>query len=400
MPSISIIFLFITFTTLLNGIFAQTVPVLTWKNFDGQSHQLIPSLKIQDESLFQQQIADLTDQFNAKTIVLTVDSYRPEYFKIKLGEQQCYSDIASFPNKYYAPSVINPIRSLRRLNQTSIDVDVLADNELSESVNNEKIIFINIPRQENDQSRAAYDCRINRIAAALNEQYQNEHVVFILTAQRSDEKIISRKVRQAPATTDNKADTQPQKFYNDTNLLVYIDKLTKKPKDAKQDETEFDVDSFSVSNINETGKSLNINIKGGDINIALTLAEWGSYWMLTEVTINEKRALVSDEIYGMNGGSYHCAPRIKLIATENKDFVFIGIKGLQIQLNFGKEPLQGFGPPHDCVGFTSAPIWAGLFIIFLLLIILATGLSWIMDIRTMDRFDDPKGKTITVSATD
>lgn len=48
----------------------------------------------------------------------------------------------------------------------------------------------------------------------------------------------------------------------------------------------------------------------------------------------------------------------------------------------------------------SPAIWAGLFITFMLLIILSVGITFIMDIRTMDRFDDPKGKTITINAAD
>lgn len=41
-----------------------------------------------------------------------------------------------------------------------------------------------------------------------------------------------------------------------------------------------------------------------------------------------------------------------------------------------------------------------MFITFMLLIILTYGITFIMDIRTMDRFDDPKGKTITINASE
>ncbi|XP_066903083.1 V-type proton ATPase subunit S1-like [Halyomorpha halys] len=46
--------------------------------------------------------------------------------------------------------------------------------------------------------------------------------------------------------------------------------------------------------------------------------------------------------------------------------------------------------------FTEA-IWSGLIVTFILGIILAWGITMLLDIRTMDRFDDPKGKTISVS---
>jgi hypothetical protein len=57
-----------------------------------------------------------------------------------------------------------------------------------------------------------------------------------------------------------------------------------------------------------------------------------------------------------------------------------------------------FGDSFNCVGFFSVPIWSGLFVVFILLSITFYGIMMMMDIRTMDRFDDPKGKTITINA--
>lgn len=73
----------------------------------------------------------------------------------------------------------------------------------------------------------------------------------------------------------------------------------------------------------------------------------------------------------------------------------------QIQLFFdksGNETNPKFSDAYDCVGFTSIPIWSGLFITAILLMILTFGITMMMDIRTMDKFDDPKGKTITINA--
>ena len=59
-----------------------------------------------------------------------------------------------------------------------------------------------------------------------------------------------------------------------------------------------------------------------------------------------------------------------------------------------------FGDPIYCIGFTSAPIWSGIFVTFILVTIMSIGLSMMMDIKTMDRFDDPKGKTITINVSE
>jgi len=59
-----------------------------------------------------------------------------------------------------------------------------------------------------------------------------------------------------------------------------------------------------------------------------------------------------------------------------------------------------FGRSYDCVGFFSIGILSGWFITILLLGLLTWGIKMVMNVNTMDRFDDPKGKTITVNATD
>ncbi|KAH8020728.1 hypothetical protein HPB51_003216 [Rhipicephalus microplus] len=78
---------------------------------------------------------------------------------------------------------------------------------------------------------------------------------------------------------------------------------------------------------------------------------------------------------------------------------------LQLQLDtFQVELVQNntgqFSESYDCAGFFTTVIWMGLLVVLLYLVILGTGVFFIYDIRTNDRFDDPKGKTITVTATD
>ena len=52
----------------------------------------------------------------------------------------------------------------------------------------------------------------------------------------------------------------------------------------------------------------------------------------------------------------------------------------------------------DCIGFFSPGIWGALFVIFIFAFIMTYGISMMLDIRTMDKFDDPKGKTIIINA--
>jgi V-type H+-transporting ATPase S1 subunit len=69
--------------------------------------------------------------------------------------------------------------------------------------------------------------------------------------------------------------------------------------------------------------------------------------------------------------------------------------------NFQAQPYMdksaAFGDAYSCVFFFTPPIWSGIFVTSILALIMIWGLVMMMDIRTMDQFDDPKGKTITVN---
>ncbi|OAD53277.1 V-type proton ATPase subunit S1 [Eufriesea mexicana] len=95
--------------------------------------------------------------------------------------------------------------------------------------------------------------------------------------------------------------------------------------------------------------------------------------------------------------SYHCS---QYIIFKN-NFTLLNITNLQVQIDpkyDNTSRTKIFDDAYDCVGFTTIPIWTGIFVTSILALIIIWALTMIIDIRTMDRFDDPKGKTITISA--
>ncbi|CAG03849.1 unnamed protein product, partial [Tetraodon nigroviridis] len=71
---------------------------------------------------------------------------------------------------------------------------------------------------------------------------------------------------------------------------------------------------------------------------------------------------------------------------------------MQIQ-GFGLANGTDFSYASDCAGFFTAGIWMGLLTSLILLLIFIYGLHMIMHLNTMDRFDDPKGPSISVPQT-
>ncbi|XP_059171777.1 V-type proton ATPase subunit S1-like [Physella acuta] len=139
-------------------------------------------------------------------------------------------------------------------------------------------------------------------------------------------------------------------------------------------------------------------------------------WVITSVALN----LTSEHEKGFNSSlenatlssgtmdftlpfpySFHCTDMVMYIdALHDKSVAaykgsYVGLKGFQMQ----PFNLQGnyFFHPQDCVPYFTTPIWMFLFSSAFLLAILYFGVIMILNLSIMDRYDDPKGKTITVN---
>ncbi|KAL1449804.1 hypothetical protein WDU94_002278 [Cyamophila willieti] len=96
--------------------------------------------------------------------------------------------------------------------------------------------------------------------------------------------------------------------------------------------------------------------------------------------------------------SYQSTKKIEFADENNVRIVFP--KGMQVQPWIPDGFGERFGAAPDTVKYFTEGIWMGIFVMAILSLIFTLGLVMIMDIRTMDRFDDAKGKTITINATD
>uniref|UniRef100_A0A3B4TWC4 ATPase H+ transporting accessory protein 1a n=1 Tax=Seriola dumerili TaxID=41447 RepID=A0A3B4TWC4_SERDU len=121
----------------------------------------------------------------------------------------------------------------------------------------------------------------------------------------------------------------------------------------------------------------------------------------TKATFNGSRHVYAPAEY-----SYRCESVTNfrwplLIPRSSKD------PANQWRVSFEDFQIQGFNVTgsefsyaSDCAGFFSPGIWMGLMTSLLMVLVLTYGLHMIMQLRTMDRFDDPKGPAISVPQTE
>ncbi|SPP89942.1 uncharacterized protein LOC117591464 [Drosophila guanche] len=95
------------------------------------------------------------------------------------------------------------------------------------------------------------------------------------------------------------------------------------------------------------------------------------------------------------GFSYRCSANDLSFVNPNKNESLqnLILSDFQVQpwLNGRKE----FGEVYDCVGFVSAPILSGLFVVTLLLGILGLGISAMLSMHTPNRFESSRSKQLT-----
>ncbi|XP_016351395.1 V-type proton ATPase subunit S1-like [Sinocyclocheilus anshuiensis] len=130
-------------------------------------------------------------------------------------------------------------------------------------------------------------------------------------------------------------------------------------------------------------------------------------WSVMEQVVLEydgQRAIfnASGGIYSPAEYSFHCQSvssiqsplLVPRSATDNANQWTLSFTDFQIQgFNVTGED---FSYASDCAGFFTPGIWMGLLTSLLMVFILTYGLHMIMQVRTMDRFDDPKGPAISV----
>ncbi|XP_072402863.1 V-type proton ATPase subunit S1 [Diabrotica undecimpunctata] len=389
----------------------EFVPCFIWSNKRTNEH--IPALNKVSQDIFKENIEQYLKD-DPLIVLFAEQTLSPEDFAQKDERGLTYSNLAKLAKSLkvsYLPYVQNPIKALKHLDVTVTEVplDKFGKNfEIPET----DILIVNLNDAKDSESRTDM---LKRHDAAIPKIYEdlaktNDNVLGIYTAHHtswvvSEEVIKSRQARslmevengetaKAGEKVVEKAEEMPDKFYNNTALYLYISNATyinntNEEKEVSLTYTVENASSIIVLNLDCAEFKLRIEFSSN-----VSVGYWEQVGNITANTNDGEFELKSTaSIYAPKGFSYHCGDQY-----FSNDKFSIKLQDFQIQLFFDEPPSAKFGDAYDCVGFTTVPIWSGLFVTTILLIIMSIGITMMMDIRTMDRFDDAKGKTITIIA--
>lgn len=384
------------------GLDTNFSPVLYFQNKGNSkifAKGIISSTTPMKQREFEQDFNDFAA--NKKVVFFLTDDLSPEDLSIKNvhGERGFANLATNVDIVKYLPYVENAID-----NKVTMGVkhySLTTTNEVEPEPNDDaRIIVVTLPECDDDiESRYHCMARIDRACFALSQSEKYKDALFILTSEMNSHlaEVHSRKARD----TNAQAPPNDGKVFNSPNSLVYFKSL--QARDKKGTSTEVTVNTVTTSKTNEKEIAITIDSK---YRIVLTFNLDGENYVIlnkSKSTIDGKEIVINSDVFMPQEFSYACVSSLSFNFKEPAgDIVGVYFKNIQFQLNFENagENLSKFGDAYDCVGFTSPAIWSGLFITFLLLSIIGTGITYIMDIKTMDKFDDAKGKTITISASE
>jgi len=312
-------------------------------------------------------------------------------------------------NVDFLPSVDNPIRALRRLDklgykwQTVQDPDTMTVPELGGVV-----MEVKLEDAKGDEDRPDFLRRHDKIISRVYSRLvsQRDNVVGVYTGrfnswiEPENEPVLHRVRRLLAESTPNATSL----LLNTSNTLIYASNkpnLTVSGVSSNLTLLQTSVTKKETATFQSARAKFSTNSSD---QIILEFFFYNStssigYWSLENVTYSVNSPNRTDEIpltpefsiIAPVTFSYHCSSKTVFQGTN----VTLTLENFQAQPYMAKS--AAFGDAYNCEPFFTPPIWSGIFVTSILALIMIWGLVMIMDIRTMDQFDDPKGKTITVN---
>lgn len=297
--------------------------------------------------------------------------------------RKSFPTLQNAASKLYLSSVVSPLAAI----EAQSDVQRIDGAQaIATGIPTASYVLIALTNVAGDSPAERFARHDAEIAAIVEKA--SADTLFVYTARHSAPvEVKSRQIRQ---TSPEVADVT--RAYIDLHLMIYYTNLT-------YDGQQVQIDSLSVSRQNDT--HLSATLQGPKPFTFDVVTDGINWWALSNLVFDSAPQYPLElEIGALPNFSYHCGPALEFRTLKGARSL-LQWSGLQVEPNFaGEQARSNFSEPWDCVGFVSPGMLGGFFVVLLMLAIVTVGLAWIMDIRTMDRFDDPKGKAIVVAATE
>lgn len=322
------------------------------------------------------------------------------------------SVIAATANTEFIPSVANPLTAMRRLEKLGYQWQTVTDLHTMNVPEQDGVVMVlKMEDAAEDEDRPDFLKRHDKFISTLYSRLvsQGHNVVAVYTGRYSswiepeNEPVLHRVRRLLVEPAPNAT----YMLMNTTSILIYAsDKpqviesdvrkvLTLLPDTVKRKEG---ATYQSVRAKFSTSTADQITLEFFFFNSTSSPGYWSlenvTYYLYSPNYTNKMVLTPESGIVAPIMFSYHCSSKTVFKAVN----ISLTLENFQAQPYM--EKAKTFGDAYNCELFFTPPIWSGLFVTSILAFIMMWGLAMIMDIRTMDQFDDPKGKTITINVSE
>ncbi|KAK7792195.1 hypothetical protein R5R35_005149 [Gryllus longicercus] len=387
----------------------EHVPVLVWEAKGSVSRQIpdLPSLsKLSSEEFSDFFIKKLSGEAGPQPLIavfveenLSVEDFSWQDAEGHIGFPHLENLTSAAKRVEFFPSVHAPLKGLKRLGYRWQTLQVEdQENDLSLPSEGGVVLIVKLGDARIDEDRPEFLKRHDYVISEIYNDLvaKSKDVIALYTSRHSSlvepayEPLV-RRVRSAPDLDENAI------IWNDTDIIFYTT-VTPVFIPNTKDPTKFINISKPMCNrdVRAASKSLKCKFDNNNYRLEFRFTTVNKYWYLniyiTDMGSNGTLLSTDTEIYAPEGFSYHCSQNV----TFKNDTVLLILRNFQIQ----PDSKGTFDDAYDCVWFFTVPIWSGLLVTTILVIILMMGLVALMDINTMDRFDDPKGKPININVSE
>ncbi|XP_050313600.1 V-type proton ATPase subunit S1 [Anthonomus grandis grandis] len=406
----------VSFLVLAQVCLSEYVPVYMWGT--QRTSEPVPALHKVSSSSFKEEVEHRLKE-TPRIVIFAEHSLSPEDLAQRDRQgNNAYpylSKIHKSSKVTYFTSVQNPLKAIQHAadDVVTTSIERLKDNfEVPEG----KIVIIEL--NDATESERRFDL-LKRHDSFIGEVYQNllknnDDILALYTAHHASwigsGETHSRKSRSLMAETETQ-DTENGTMnilMNNSSILFYTSAGVSVW--CHNQELKFNMnytaEEFSGNDTKRVLQGTGIN---GTVTLNITADFYESktgYWYMqlldvmygdnTDCSFNKT---TNSSVYAPIGFSYACNNQTFKSVNSSLSFSQFQVEPRYNNNSYWTKQNK-FNDPYHCVGFTTIPIWSGLFVTFILLLIMSFGLTMMMDIKTMDRFDDAKGKTITINASE
>ncbi|EDW79783.1 uncharacterized protein Dwil_GK17837 [Drosophila willistoni] len=380
----------IALCVILGVALAEQTPVFLW-GANSASH---PALSTVSQTEFADQLSTLLEDHMVVAFEENGLSNKDFLCSSVEGQQSCYAQLKGVSPKTYYTSVENPTEALRSVATKREYNTINASGQLVKPLKCSAGKAVTITFDDADADVETREAKLeshDAAIAAITKQLECKVAYLYLAAAGTSPqpKQLSRSRRDTAATADGNI------FFGGNQFQIFFTDVKYNGESIGQ----LPEGKAEVQNASTTQFSVTIETQNAQKPITFDVTLSGGYYSISNVKYDNV-VFRSPDVNAPTSFSYTCASLVLASAATNNQYNTLSFTSIQLQAPFDSsyQTQFVFGDSWDCVGFVTPGILMGLLVVVLLLVIVFVGVCWMMDINTMDRFDDPKGKTITINA--